>query len=482
MAVLLATTDNIGISISVLLQVRKRPPPITPELLAMLEGVSEPAILLTIDHRILAANAAYRAKYGDLRAGSSCYAASHDFDSPCDENGQSCPLHATIESGRRQRVFHIHHGASGPRYVDVELEPILGVDGRIAYFLERIHEVVEARHGQNTAFVGRASSFLRALGLLQRAAPSEVPVLVLGESGTGKELAARALHQMSERRDRPFMPVECSGVPEQLFESELFGYEQGAFTGANRTKNGLVDATAGGTLFLDEIGDVPLAFQVKLLRLLESETFRRVGGTEPRRADFRLVCATHRDLGAMVRAGTFRQDLYYRINAYPVSLPPLRERRGDIPILCEAFLAQRHPGKHIEAAALDRLVRYGWPGNVRELRNVVERMALLSGDDELRVEHLSPELAGASQPPKPHASSPSDAFAVAEIAPLEQVEAAYLRWAAARTRDRASLAQALGLSERTLYRKLDEARRLAAQSEMTDAGDAIAPGALGRRL
>ncbi len=465
-----------------LLQVRKRPPPVTPELLAMLEGVSEPAILLAVDHKILAANAAYRAKYGDLqRAGSSCYAASHDFDSPCDKNGQSCPLSATIESGRRQRVFHIHHGAAGPRYVDVELEPILGIDGKIAYFLERIHEVVEARHGMSTAFVGRAPSFLRALGLLQRAAPSEVPVLVLGESGTGKELAARALHQMSERRERPFMPVECSGLSEHLFESELFGYEQGAFTGANKTKNGLVDATAGGTLFLDEIGDVPLAFQVKLLRLLESGMFRRVGSTEPRRADFRLVCATHRDLGAMVRAGTFRQDLYYRINAYPVAMPPLRERRGDIPLLCDAFLAQRHPGKHIAAAALERLVRHDWPGNVRELRNVVERMALLADDDELRLDHLAADIDGEWQAPKPPASAPSDAFEVAEIAPLDQVEALYLRWAAARTRDRATLAQALGLSERTLYRKLDEARRLAVQADSVATAGATGARSVGRR-
>jgi transcriptional regulator with PAS, ATPase and Fis domain len=283
---------------------------------------------------------------------------------------------------------------------------------------------------------------------------------------------------MSERRERPFMPVECSGLPEQLFESELFGYEQGAFTGANKTKSGLIDATAGGTLFLDEIGDVPLAFQVKLLRLLESGTFRRGGGTEPRRADFRLVCATHRDLGAMVRTGAFRQDLYYRINAYPVVLPPLRERRGDIPILCEAFLAQRHPGKHIEAAALERLVHHDWPGNVRELRNVVERMALLSTDDELHVEHLGADVDGASQPATTHGVSSSDAFTVAEIASLEHVEAAYLRWAAARTRDRASLAQALGLSERTLYRKLDEARRLA-ETESTD--DAATHGTLGPR-
>jgi DNA-binding NtrC family response regulator len=447
-----------------LLQVRKKPPPLSAELRAMVEGVAEPAVLLSMDHRIVAANAVYSAKYGSLpRIGSSCYAASHDFDSPCDENGQPCPLRATIESGRRQRVFHIHHGASGPRHVDVELEPIRGVDGKVAYFLERIHEIDDARGGRSTEFVGRATSFLRALGLLQRAAPSDVPVLILGESGTGKELAARALHQMSERRERPFMPVECSGVPESLFESELFGHEQGAFTGATRAKHGLVAVTAGGTLFLDEIGDVPPALQVKLLRLLESGTYRRVGGTEPQRATFRLVCATHRDLAAMVRAGTFRQDLYYRINAFPVVLPPLRERVGDVPILCASFLAQSHPGKRIEEAALGRLVSHDWPGNVRELRNTVERMALLSDGDTLGVELLPPELAGLSPSaaPPPHGGS----FSVPDIAPLEQVEAAYLRWAASRTRDRASLAKALGLSERTLYRKLDEARRLARDPE-----------------
>jgi transcriptional regulator with PAS, ATPase and Fis domain len=255
------------------------------------------------------------------------------------------------------------------------------------------------------------------------------------------------------------MPVECSGLPETLFESELFGYEQGAFTGANKGKRGLIDATAGGTLFLDEIGDVPLAFQVKLLRLLESGTFRKVGGTEPRRADFRLVCATHRDLAAMVQEGTFRRDLYYRINAFPVILPPLRERRSDIALLCHEFLATKHPGKRLEPEALARLVEHDWPGNVRELRNVVERMVLLSDGDELRVEHLPHELASAgarrSEPPR----AAADVFSVADVLPLDRVEADYLHWAASRTTDRASLARALGVSERTLYRKLDDARR-----------------------
>lgn len=448
-------TCQIWHNCSVLLQIRKKPPPVNDGLRAMLDGVPEPAILLSIDHEILAANPAYRDRYGEV--GQSCYA-SRDFDSPCDANGEPCPLRATLESGRRQRVFHIQHGAAGPRHVDVEIEPILDDRGRAAYFLERIHEIHETR-GDQGELVGRAASFLRALGLLQRAAPSEVPVLILGESGTGKELAARALHQMSVRRQRPFMPVECSGLPESLFESELFGYEQGAFTGANKAKRGLVDATAGGTLFLDEIGDVPPPVQVKLLRLLESGTFRKVGGTQPHRADFRLVCATHRDLATMVRDGTFRQDLYYRINAFPVTLPPLRERRGDIAVLCQEFLAKKHPGKRLQPDALARLVEHDFPGNVRELKNVVDRMALLADGEELSVEHLPSDLAiGAAKPYETDATTQAR-FSVDEILPLAKLEAEYLRWAEARAIDRVTLARALGVSERTLYRKLDEARR-----------------------
>ncbi len=423
----------------------------------MLDQIPQPAILIAMDHQIVAANPIYREKYGEV--GRSCYAASRDFDSPCDENGEPCPLRATLESGRRQRVFHIHHGAAGPRHVDVEIEPILDDRGRVSYFLERIHEIHDARDHQGE-FIGRAASFLRALGLLQRAAPSEVPVLILGESGTGKELAARAIHQMSNRRQHPFTPVECSGLPDTLFESELFGYAQGAFTGATRAKRGLVEAASRGTLFLDEIGDVPLPVQVKLLRLLESRTFRKVGGTEPQRADFRLVCATHRDLAAMVREGTFRQDLYYRINAFPVVLPPLRERRGDVAVLCRHFLAKKGAGKRLAPQALSRLTEYGWPGNVRELKNVIDRMALLADDGELGVEHLPPELASVEGERSELCPTDGAGFSVSELLPLAQLEAEYLRWAEGVAEDRVNLARALGISERTLYRKLEQARRV----------------------
>lgn len=445
---------------SLVLELSQKPPALGDALRALLSRVHEPAILLSPDYRVLAANPAYLERFGKIEFGERrCFEVSHGYKSPCDENGETCPLKETMETGRRQRVFHVHHGPEGPLHVDVEMEPVVDEDGRAVYFLERIREVTEASAGPRGDFVGRSPAFLESLGLLRRAGPSEVPVLVLGESGTGKELAARALHQASRRRAGPFVPVECSGLSEALFESELFGHEAGAFTGAMKAKRGLVDAAAGGTLFLDELGDIPLSLQVKLLRLIESGMFRRVGGVEPQRADFRLVCATHRDLHAMVQAGTFRQDLFFRINAFPITLPSLRDRLSDLPLLCEALLT-KHPGKHLTPAALAVLARYSFPGNVRELRNLLERMVLLADGNELRPEHLPATLLTPQPSPGfPAVGAKPQAFnAGSGVRTLDQLEADYLRWAMLQIPDRAELARALGVSERTLYRKLDSAR------------------------
>ncbi|MEM1416527.1 MAG: sigma-54 dependent transcriptional regulator [Myxococcota bacterium] len=347
----------------------------------------------------------------------------------------------------------MHDHADGPEHVDVELRPILDAAGEIRFFLEVVTPLTLASARAAGAFVGRGPAFLEVLGLLRRAAPSEVPVLILGESGTGKELAARALHAASERREGPFVPVECSGLGEGLFESELFGHAKGAFTGAHARKTGLVEAAAGGTLFLDEIGDVPLALQVKLLRLLESGTYRPVGDVQPRRADFRLVCATHRDLDARVADGRFRRDLYFRINAFPVPMPPLRERREDLPLLTEALL--RGTGKRLGPEGLETLRGHDWPGNVRELRNVLERAVLLSDRELLEPRHLLGRRLEPSEPAPAAGPWPwGDA-----VLPLAEVEARYVRWAAARLPgDRRQLADALGLTERTLYRRLRDAR------------------------
>ncbi len=322
-------------------------------------------------------------------------------------------------------------------------------------FVERL-TTVRSASAQPSAegLVGGADAFNAALGALQRVAPSMLPVLLLGESGTGKELFARALHEASERAMGPFVVVDCSGIAETLFESELFGYEKGAFTGANQRKPGLVETAQGGTLFLDEIGDVPLPMQVKLLRLIESGTFRRVGGVEALRADFRLVAATHKPLREMIDDGRFRQDLYYRISAFPIQLPALRERRGDVALLAESILrriANTRAGSGdagarpfvLTDAARACLDAYAWPGNIRELRNVLERACLFADDGVIRVEHLPAELVAASALPhdaQRAASPPSDA----EL----------LRIASGFVGTRKALAERTGLSERTLYRRL----------------------------
>jgi DNA-binding NtrC family response regulator len=410
-----------------------------------------PAIAISRDYRVLAANRAWRERYGDqVRVGEDrCHMVSHGYATPCDQNGEVCPLRQAIETGRRARALHVHHGPGGQSHCDVELVPLRDGSGAVATFVERLIPVdLAAARGLRGSLIGRSAAFDTMLGLVARVAPSDMTVLLLGESGTGKELTARAVHARSARRDGPLVTVECTGLPESLFESELFGHEKGAFTGATALKEGLIDAADGGTLFLDEIGDVPIGLQVKLLRLLESGTYRRVGGLEPLRSDFRLVCATNRDLEAMVRSGQFREDLYYRIHAFPIRLPPLRDRREDLPLLVDAFLAELNAGKRLGPDALQALLAHPFPGNVRELRNLIGRAALLADGDVIRAEHLG-------LPATPvETRSGGDWPWGDEVLPLDEVERRYLRWAAGRAGGRPELARRLGLSERTLYRKL----------------------------
>jgi two-component system response regulator HydG len=322
--------------------------------------------------------------------------------------------------------------------------------GRIAYFAESMRQWSTA--GEPGAFVGRDPAFLRTLDLVKRVAPTDTSVLLLGETGTGKEVMARALHDASLRAGRPFVVVDCAGLAESLFESELFGHEKGAFTGAVSQKAGLVEAAAGGTLFIDELGDIPLPQQVKLLRLLETGLYRRVGATEMRQADFRLIAATHRDLRGLVGEGRFRADLYYRISAFPIEVPALRQRRSDIPLLADAMLTRLARGntRKLTPAALRALATYDFPGNVRELRNLVERAALLAGDDRIDVQHLPTDIGAA-------AVGVDDAEPAMPASPLVVAEREALRRVLAQhTGNRRDLARRLGFSERTLYRRLRE--------------------------
>lgn len=421
-------------------------PPSASELLALLESLPEPRILVDPEYRILSANAAYRHTFGNPGEiiGRTCYEISHHFDKPCDQCGESCPRQSAMKSHQASRVLHLHHTPRGEEYVDVELVPIHDAAGKLVYFVETMRFLHET--GQKPGalgMVGRSPAFTHMLGLINRVAPAMTPVLLLGESGTGKELAAQAVHALSPRREQPFVPVDCSGMTESLFESELFGYEKGAFTGAGQRRTGLVEAAAGGTLFLDELGDIPLHLQVKLLRLLETGTYRRVGSAEILRADFRLVCATHRDLTAMVEQGGFRRDLYYRLATFPIKLPALRERSEDLPLLVEHLLARLAPERplRLDAQSHSLLMQYGFPGNIRELRNLLERAMLMADGDMLSID--LPERA--------------DMATDEPVLTLEQAERRYVRAALVQLDgNRKELARRLGISERTLYRKLAE--------------------------
>lgn len=425
------------------------------ELIAFLDTLPEPRILIDVNYHILAVNLAYAQFFGGRGSlvGRTCFEVSHRYDKPCDQCGETCPLQNASRTGQPSRVLHLHHTPAGEEHVDVELVPIKDADGHLICFIETFFLIKNklVDRGHRLGMVGRSPAFTAMLEMINRVAPAMTSVLLLGESGTGKELAAQALHDLSPRQGKPFVPVDCSGMTESLFESELFGYEKGAFTGASQRKIGLVEAASGGTLFLDELGDIPLNLQVKLLRLLETGTFRRVGGVETLRADFRLVAATHRGIREMVEVGTFRRDLYYRISAFPVQLPALRARREDLPLLVENLLQRLAPERALKlsATAFERLLGYGFPGNIRELRNIVERAVLLADGEFIGPEHLPEDLA-----PEPAAQ---DEVGTEAVIPLEQAERRYIRWALERMQgDKRALALALGVSERTLYRKLSE--------------------------
>ena len=263
--------------------------------------------------------------------------------------------------------------------------------------LQQENRQLKQQLGQRFSFqslIGHSPAMLKLISLLERIAPSQANVLITGESGTGKELAAKALHLNSDRKGHPFVPINCGAIPENLLESELFGHEKGAFTGADKRKEGLFESADHGTLFLDEIGELPMGMQVKLLRVLQEREFRRVGGTHNIPLNIRLVAATNQDLTEMIKDGSFREDLYYRLNVVSIELPPLRTRSDDIPLLINSFY-ERLTGKcqyQIQKRALEVLLNYEWPGNVRELENLVERCVVLGETDELTFECLPEQV------------------------------------------------------------------------------------------
>ena len=424
------------------------------ELVSLLEQLPGCRILMDRDYRVVAANTRYVRCCGAGQSrsviGLFCYEVSHGYDAPCDRMGEPCPRQSAMASGQLERAVHVHHSAAGAEHVEVEITPMCGASGEPAWFMEHMEQLRPA--GKVDDFVGRDPAFLRTLEMIKRVASTDTSVLLLGETGTGKEVLARALHDSSRRAGKPFVVVDCAGLTESLFESELFGHERGAFTGAIARKAGLVEAAAGGTLFVDEIGDIPLHLQVKLLRLLETGLFRRVGGTDMLHADFRLIAATHRDLRQLVAADRFRADLYYRVSAFPIEAPALRARPADIPLLATTMLGRmgRAGATGITPAALSALLAYEFPGNVRELRNIVERASLLAGGDTIDVKHLPDHVGGNARLALMDGGTNTD-----DASPLLHAEREALRQAQRAHRgNRRELAARLGLSERTLYRKI----------------------------
>ena len=335
--------------------------------------------------------------------------------------------------------------------LELRLSKVLG-QKQLALEHESLKEQIKERFGLDN-MVGRSPKMIQVFETIRQIAPSKSTVLIIGETGTGKELVAYAIHAGSPRKNKLFQPVNCAALPESLLESELFGHERGAFTGAVKQKKGYFEVADGGTVFLDEIGEISLAVQVKLLRILEQRQFERVGGTNTLSIDVRVVAATNADLEALVRQGQFREDLYYRLKVVTLDLPPLRERREDIPLLAETFLKQfaeenRKGPMRFEPETLERLKEYPWPGNVRELRHLIEQMVLLSHSSTLTPKDL---------PGKYQVEPSKEYIEIPQGTSLRSAERKIiLQTLRQQGGNRTRTAEILGIGRRTLIRKLQE--------------------------
>lgn len=417
----------------------------------MINAIDKPAIFIGEDYIIHAVNRAYSDTYTQkVSLGySRCFEVSHGNTKPCDQCGEECPMREVEKTLKTSNVVHVHHTAKGESYCDIVMRPIFDPQGELLGYLEILDKIEFATHqAHDEQMLGVSDAFKSMLNYIQRAAKSDISVLLQGDTGTGKELVARALHDASARKNQAFVIIECTGLSESLFESELFGHEKGAFTGANTAREGLIDTANGGTVFFDEIGDVPLNQQVKLLRLLENGTYRSVGGRRQKLADIRVVCATHKDLKGMVERGEFRRDLYYRLAGFPIHLPSLNERKTDIPLLAERFLSRTSPDKQLSKKAINRLQEYDFPGNIRELRSVIEQAALMSDEAIIDSSDLPSHI---------QSSTVSKSSSPKMVTTLDDAEAEHIKTMIETGNfNHESLADALGVSVRTLYRKLDK--------------------------
>jgi DNA-binding NtrC family response regulator len=349
---------------------------------------------------------------------------------------------------------------------------------RLKILLDKIVELQDTRrevkvlrkqlreHGTFGSMIGTSSNMRKVYQVVEQAAPTSASVLIWGESGTGKELVAKTIHQLSPRLQQPFVPINCAAIPETLLESEIFGHEKGAFTGASDRREGCFELADRGTLFLDEVAEMTPATQVKLLRVLQEQTFRRLGGRAEQTVDVRVIAATNINPIEAVKNGRLREDLFYRLNVFAIELPPLRHRKEDLPLLIQSFIAEFNTRNNkrvtaVDGAAMRVLEQYGWPGNVRELRNVIERAVILSAGEFIELKHLPPLFTESTDSAKP-------SVALTPGITVEEAENRLILLTLEHTRDnKTRAAEILGISLKTLHNKLNKLRGRKTAAEET---------------
>ncbi|HPQ89749.1 MAG TPA: sigma 54-interacting transcriptional regulator [Candidatus Mcinerneyibacteriales bacterium] len=437
---------------------KRSQPAMSPFAEAILESISDGVFTVDKEWNVTSFNRAAEEITGILREEAIGRRCSDVFRSSMCET--DCALKRTIETGRPvvNRSCYIIDGEGERIPISVSTAVLKDEEGHIIggaetfrdlTEVEQLRQELDERH-RIGELISRSPSMKPLFEMLPAVAESGGTVLITGESGTGKEVLARTMHQISPRKEGPFITVNCGALPDNLLESELFGYKAGAFTGAVKDKPGRFHLARGGTIFLDEIGELSPTMQVKLLRVLQDKTFEPLGGTQTEKSDARVIAATNRDLEEEVKAGRFREDLFYRINVIRLHLPPLRERQEDIPLLTEQFIRLfnsrgKNPMQGVSPEVYQAFLSYGWPGNIRELENVIERAFILCRSSVITPDLLPPELA----PPGP----PRDTSSLQKAS--ERVEASLLRDVLERNGgDKVKAARELGIHKSTLYRKL----------------------------
>lgn len=439
------------------------------EIQSLVNTHDEPFVVIDKDYCILAVNKAFEETFDVDRkeiAGRKCYEILHLDESAFACKGkkeQNCPYYDIFALKQSCSCQHSHYDKLG-RLVRVHLKAFPVISGKheilLGMSMQKFATDKKIIDEKEANFVGKSVVFAECVSQLRRAAKTDMPILLTGETGTGKGTAALFIHKNSSKSEKPLITIDCTVLPESLFESELFGHERGSFTSAVDTKKGLIEVAEGGTVFLDEISEIPLSLQPKLLRIIETGEFRRVGGTKILKTDARIICATNLNLLHKVESGQFRKDLYYRMAVFLIHMPPLRERLSDIPVISEVILNELSNVTsvyyHLTQDALDLLVNYHYPGNIRELRNILQLAAAYSHKGSITANEIrmySPLAESQGDATDMQAAGSGSANSCTKA--IHSIEAQYIADSLKRFNGkRRDVAKAMGMSERTLYRKM----------------------------